>query len=170
MLQALVPHRADPAFGEGVELRRAVGKALDTDLLLGEGLVEGPSELAVAVPKQDGRRFCHFIRRRGDEALGLFEHPLLIGLGGGPADDHTPALDVDKYQREVRQEPLPAPRLGREEIAGPQGAGVLLQELVPGWLAALGAGSIPCSRRMVRIVGLKIEWTPSLRSSPRIRP
>jgi hypothetical protein len=55
-IEAVAADRADPAFGEGVRVGCPVRGADDLDALAPEDVVEGPAELAVAVPDQEPDR------------------------------------------------------------------------------------------------------------------
>jgi len=55
-IEAVAADRADPAFGEGVRVGCPIRGADDLDALAPEDVVEGPAELAVAVPDQEPDR------------------------------------------------------------------------------------------------------------------
>jgi hypothetical protein len=57
-------------------------------------------------------------------------------------------------------------RAHRQEIAGPEGRGVTLHEVVPGSFSALGTGSSPARVRMFLTVVRLTLWIPSFFSSP----
>lgn len=138
VVQALALDRPDPALGKGVHQRRVGRDPLGAAAASGQCGVEPRPELAVAVADQDRGSFNSLAFDLREEDSRFVGTPRSRRTQRrGPGDDATrPYMDEEE---DVRCPPA-GPRQHRpgEEVAGPEGPRVRLEELVQARLAPLG--------------------------------
>lgn len=146
VIEALGLDALDEPLDVGVEVRRAVRKLHGLDAGLGECFAECTvtcGELAVAVAEQEPG-LGHVPGQRGDEPPDHLFAPGRVGIRSACRYVSPAGPRVHEHQRERVLQARGRQHAEGQEVAGPQGLGVRLQELVPRPLAAGRAGRQPC--------------------------
>jgi hypothetical protein len=131
-IETVTADRADPAFGEGVRVRRPKRGADDLDVFATEDIVEGEAELAVAVVDQEPERTLS-LRERPDKLPGLLGCPTPIRVGAATGEVDAACVEFDEEEHVQATEPE---RLDGEEITRDHRLGVRTKELAPVELGA----------------------------------
>ena len=92
-IETVTADRADPAFSEGVSVRRPKRRADDLDALAAEDIVEGEAELAVAVVDQEPDR-PRPVRERPGKLPSLLGRPTPIRVGAATGEVDAAACRV----------------------------------------------------------------------------
>jgi hypothetical protein len=126
-VEALAADGADPPFDVGVRARRPNRGADCPDPLATEHLVEGCSELAVAVVDQETGRLRAFDERL-DEVPGLLGRPLPSRVRGDTGQIHPAGGECDEHECVEATEQH---RVDGKEVARDDAAGLRAQEGPP---------------------------------------
>src|SRR6266568_3460596 len=144
-VQTLLPDRPHPALRERVGIRR-LDRGLDNlDAVADEDIIEGPSELAIAVTNQEPR--C-------DGALQRFhlyrafpcplDDPSSVRVVSDAGDPNLPRVQLDEEQD---VEGLEANGLHGEEVGGDDAGGLGSKERSPGDRRPSGRGPKPIAEQ-----------------------
>ena len=106
------------------------------DALAGEDLVEGTSELGVAITQQEADRNLSVLELPGQIA-SLLEHPFADRMRAHAGEVDSTAADLDEEEDVEASQPY---GLDCEEVGGQEGVGVLVDEVCPGAPTASGRG------------------------------
>ncbi len=131
-IETVAADRADPAFGEGVRVRRPKRRADDLDALALEDVVEGEAELAVAVVDQEPGR-PRPLRERLGKLPSLLGCPTPIRVGAATGEVDAAGSEFDEEEHVQAAEPE---RLDGEEVAGDHRGSLGAEELAPVELGA----------------------------------
>jgi hypothetical protein len=127
-VQALGPHRPDPALRGGVGVGRLHRRDQHLGALGAEHVVEGPREFRVAVAQHNAQLSASFAQHH-QQVAGLLGDPQTVGGGGHPGQVDPPGVQLDEEQHI----PPPQPdRVDGEEVAGHDSGCLLAQECSPG--------------------------------------
>ena len=97
VVEQLAPHCTDPALGEGVRPRSAERKPDDPHGFVPEDLVEGSSELGIAVTKEGLGRELAVLEPPG-QLPRLLNDPTASRRGGAAGQVHFPTPDFDEEE------------------------------------------------------------------------
>jgi hypothetical protein len=131
-VEAVATNRADPALGERVRVRGPKWGADDLNPLAFEDVVEGATELAVAIMDEETDR-PRALRESPGKLSCLLGCPTPIGVGAAAREVHTPRAEFDEEEHIQAPEPE---GLDGEEVARDDRRGVGRQELAPAELGA----------------------------------
>ena len=93
MVQALLAYGTDPALGNGVGVRGLDRRADDLGAEPVTEVIEGPGELAVAVPEQEPE--AGLLIKRDGQVAGLLGDPGAGGVGGDAGEVHASVVQLD---------------------------------------------------------------------------
>jgi hypothetical protein len=127
-VQALGPHRTDPALGVGVGVWRLYRRNQHLGAVRTEDVVEGTGELRIPITNKEAHSSAPLAQHEAQVA-GLLGDPSPIRVGGHPGEVDSPSVQLDEEQH--IQPPQPH-RVDGEEIAGDDPGGLLAQEHPPG--------------------------------------
>ena len=134
VIEALSTDAAEKPLADRVRPGRSDRRADDLAADAGEHVVELRAKLVVTIADEESWALAE--RRRLAQLLGC---PVTRRVPRHRGVDHAPAAVLDDEEEEDRAE---APVVGLEEIAGPDLAGVILEERRPG-LASLRSPALP---------------------------
>ena len=184
MVQALNLKCLRPAFGIGVEVGTAKGQFADLGrLVLGSHIgstrccndgIKLSGEFAVPVPQQVAELLVGLLEMDA-KVTCLLGHPVGMRMSRGGSNPDAPRFDVNEKQQEVIHRPTKCPNFSGNKIAGPEGMGVALDELVPGTPLAFRVGIEALSLEQVLNRGATeaedaqlLEFTQQTRVAPDI--
>jgi len=144
-VQALGAHRAYPALGIGVGLRRPRWDLHDLDARGGEHRVERGGELRVPVAEQVSEPVGPLAEVHQQVPGGLGD-PLPGGVGGDAGQVRATAVELDDEQH---VQPGQSDRLDGEEVTRKRAGGLGAQELGPSRSAAAGCRAEPVAVQQV---------------------
>ena len=160
LVQGFATYALNPSLGMGVHFGTPGTDSHYLYTLWFERRIEVRTELAVEITDQV-RGFEGLLRGVLTEVFGLLGNPGLGRIGGEAGDVNAPTADMEKEEHEAINEAAHGEDFLCEEIAAPQGGSVAQNELGPSALAALGAGSTPSARRILRTVDRQMTARPS---------
>jgi hypothetical protein len=96
-VQALGPHRSDPALRVGVGVRRLHRRDQHLGALGTEHVVEAAGELRVAVAQHEAQLSSSFAAHH-QQVAGLLGDPQTVGGGGHPSQMDSPGVELDEEQ------------------------------------------------------------------------
>jgi hypothetical protein len=164
-IEAVAADGAHPALGVGVCVRRSHGCLDHLDPLGAEDLVEGTTELGVALVDQQPESGL-VLASLDNEVAGLLGYPGAVRLGR--AGDEFESAGREREEEE-HVDPLQRQRLDGEEVTGEHAGGLLAAGTrANDWRARSGAGGTPAPLSTLRIV-VGEAACPSCLSSPPIR-
>jgi len=137
LVEALRLDGEDEALGEGIEVGAVRGKTEDSAAALGQHLPEGLGVERIPVHDEVAGAEEEAIEGIGEVASHL-QHPPPIWSRRDPCDPDLAGLEVHDEEDEVADEAIRLEGLNTEEVGGPNGSPVSLEEGLPGHtLAAL---------------------------------
>jgi len=137
IIEALLLYALDKSFGIGIEIRLHRANALHFHVLFFEDSLKVLGVLGVKVADEHGRLHFPAIPVHANITC-LLLHPGIIGVGRHPSQVHSSRIYVNEKQHKDINQTLHCPDFLAEEVGGPQGISMLLDEVGPKSFATLG--------------------------------
>jgi hypothetical protein len=161
-------------FCDRVQIRLPRANTDNLDTLVLENISEEGTELGVEIMDQEAR-FVGIRIKLQTHVLGLLSYPGRIGIGAHPSDMNAASSVVDKEEHMDVDQPFAGPDFLGEEIAGPEGINVTVDELIPGgmstfrtWIQACFIEDVTHGRTADPAVDEPLDLTENARVAPTI--